>query len=149
MNNQKQLQDFAKDCVILYAKFDSIDKQYLLNVEDIPDFDLHKFAALLISSDSALANEATGADNPRYETHMLPALVKFLLNSTDRDYECMFTDAWLDGVAEYHKEFIQELIDGALYEYNEEQNLLKSHSDNEHLVADNKSRYQRESNIWN
>lgn len=124
MNPNKQLQDFAVDCVLTYAKFNCYH-QYDLHIDDLPDFILHEFVALIMS-DSSFANEANGPDNPSYETKMLPALLKFMKNSTDRDEEIEFCNAWRDGVTEYHKPYMKFLIDKALYEYNDTSGLLRN-----------------------
>ena len=74
----KQLQQFAYDCVLVHAKFDKFIKQYTITLSDLPDFDQHEFASLILANDDSLASEATGADNGLYANHMLPALLGLL-----------------------------------------------------------------------
>lgn len=118
MTNVNDVQSFAYDLVLNYATYDTLDEFYSLDVSDLPDFTRHEFAEKLISEEPDYANEATGADNDAYEKTMLPALLKFLRNTTDRDLEIEFTNAWRDGVTSYMTSKMQELINDALVEYN-------------------------------
>lgn len=109
MNYSKQVLSCAKDLVFHYAKHDG--DIYHLDVEDISDFDLHEFTAVIMASDDAWASEATGADNPWYEKTMMPALLRYMKNSTDRDEEIEFNKAWIDGVTKYFARPMQDLFD--------------------------------------
>lgn len=111
MNYSEEVLKFAKHLVFHYAKYDS--NTYILHISDISDFDLHKFAAIIMTSDDAYANEATSYDNPWYEKNMLPALLKYLRNSTDRDKEIEFNKAWREGITKFFEEKMQELIKNA------------------------------------
>lgn len=119
MTKVYDLQSFAHKIVCDHACYNDDVEQYDLAVSDLPDFIRHEFAAKIMSFDSDYANEANGADNAAYESTMLPALLKFLKNSTDRDLEIQFTNAWRDGVTSYMADKMQELIDVALVEYND------------------------------
>lgn len=111
-----QLRSFAKECVSHYAKFDKIDGFYSVDVDDLPKFVKHEFAAMLISEDEALASEATGADNHHWQTKMLPALTRYLKNSTSKDEAIEFNNTWRDCVADYVSNQMQDLLDGAINE---------------------------------
>ena len=118
---QKTLSQIAYDLVLDHAKFDNGMGQYNLHVSDLPDFTQHEFAATIMAREDGYASEATGPDNAAYEKTMLPALLKYLQNSTDRDEEIEFNNAWRDGVTSYMTRKMQELIDDALQEYNSDE----------------------------
>lgn len=118
MTTMLDIQGYAHRIVCDHAAYNDDIGQYDLTVSDLPDFIRHEFAAKIMSAESDYANEATGADNIAYEKTMLPALLKFLQNTTDRDLEIEFTNAWRDGITSYVTEKMQELIDDALVDYN-------------------------------
>ncbi len=121
MNYSKETIRFVDSLVHSYAKLDSLDKCFSIDIYDIPDFDLHELSALLISQDDSLANESTGADNPFYEKNMLPALIKYMSNTTNKEMESEFNKAWRDGISAYHNLIIVGLLDERLTEYNYDQ----------------------------
>ena len=113
MTNMRPTADvskFVRDLVSHYASYDKMSGGYSVHINDIPEFDLQELAALLISKDDSCASEATSFDNPAYEKTMLPALMRYLKNSTDRDEEIEFNKAWRDGVTSYFYKTIQELL---------------------------------------
>ena len=111
MNYSKQILEFADHLVFHYAKYNAADGGYSLDISKISDFDRHEFAAIIMASDDGYANEATGCDNPWYDKIMLPALLSYLKNSTDKDAQIEFNKAWLEGVSKYFEDTMQELID--------------------------------------
>lgn len=121
----KQLRSFAYNCVITHATFDG--EQYTLSVNDLPDFIQTEFASLIMSSDDDRAHESISSDNELCNKKMLPALIQFLKNSTEQDEIIEFINTWKEGVTSYHKNYMQELIDDALQNYN---------SDNDYIVKD-------------
>jgi FPC/CPF motif-containing protein YcgG len=100
-----QIRSFAQDCLFNYGNC----------VESLPDFVRHEFAALLMSQEDAYASEATGPDNPQWETKMLPALIRYLKNSTDRDEAIEFNAIWRDCVTQYALQEMQTLLEEADY----------------------------------
>lgn len=133
--HSKALRGFAHNLVVHYAKFDKLSQCYTLSIDDIEDFDLHEFASIFMQSNDDCASEATGYDNPAYEKTMLPALLKYLQNTTNKDNEIEFNNAWRDGIASYFKSSMQELLDECCSEqlqdsYNALGLYSKKHSDN-------------------
>lgn len=110
MNYTKQVNSFADNLVFQYATYNDLSGCYELFIEDIADFDLHEFAEVIMSSDKMLAAEATSPDNISYEKLMLPALLAYLKDTTDRDNEIEFTKVWREGVTSYFSNIMQELI---------------------------------------
>lgn len=102
---------FARSLVDYYSKFNNYSKYYTISLDDISDFDLHELAQHIMSDDESLALEATSQDNPAYETTMLPALLKFMSNTTDMVLEKEFTIAWRNGVSSYFHDQIKEILD--------------------------------------
>jgi len=107
----KTSHELADLLVFHYSKYDNLSKQYLLNVRNIPEFDLHELASLIMNEDIDLAREATSFDNPHYETLMLPALINHMSKSTDTTLRNDFDDAWLEGIILYLERIMQNLID--------------------------------------
>lgn len=114
------LKGFAQDCVNQYAHYDNCDEFYSLEVSDLPDFVKHEFAALIMGDNEAWAAEATGPDNKYWDKKMLPALTRFLSNSTNKDEAIEFNNVWRDCVADYMTNHMQKLLDDALYNFNDE-----------------------------
>lgn len=125
----KELYNFAKECVNHYAIYTEMDDFYTLKVDDLPDFIQHEFAALIISHDKNYASEATGPDNQKWDTEMLPALIKYLKNSTDKDEAIEFNSIWRNCVTEYMNEKMTELLENALHQYNSDQGYTHSSND--------------------
>ena len=116
MNNQ--LRDFVNECVEHYATYKKLDDFYSLHVSDLPSFVQNEFAAIIMSDDESYASEATGPDNKHWKTKMLPALDRYLRNSTDRDEAIEFNNVWCDCVTSYVTDKMQELINDSVAEYN-------------------------------
>jgi len=112
----RQLRSFSKECIDHYAKYDKLSDFYSLDVHDLPDFVQHKFAALIMADDEAYASEATGPDNKHWETRMLPALTRYLKNSTDKDEAIEFNRVWRECVTDYMNNKMQELVDDSIPE---------------------------------
>lgn len=107
----KTSHELADLLVFHYSKYDSLSKQYILNVRNIPEFDLHELASLIMHEDTELAKEATSFDNPHYERTMLPALINHMKSSTDNTLRNDFDEAWLEGITLYLERTMQNLID--------------------------------------
>jgi hypothetical protein len=113
----KQLRNYAYYCILNYATYNIHLQQYVLDVNDLPDFVLSEFAAHIMADDDDRANECTGCDNPRFYSSMLPSLINFLKMS-DKESEEDFVKAWKDGITNYHKKYMSELINDALLDHN-------------------------------
>ncbi len=113
-----QVQSFARECVSHYAKYTEMDNFYSLDVQDLPDFIQNEFAAIIICDDNACACEATGPDNKHWESKMLPALTKYLKNSTDKDEAIEFNKIWRECVTSYIAPKMQEILDNCMSDFN-------------------------------
>lgn len=111
-----QLRSFANECVSHYATFNKLDGFYSLNTHDLPDFVQNEFAAIIMTDDNAWAIEATGPDNKHWETKMLPALTRYLKNSTDKDEAIEFQTIWRECVTDYMNNKMQELLNDSISE---------------------------------
>lgn len=109
-----QLQSFTTECILHYATFNKLEEFYNLHIYDLPDFVQNKFAAIIMSDNNAYASEATGPDNKHWESKMLPALTRYLENSTDKDEAIEFNNVWRDCVADYLKDHMQKLVDDSI-----------------------------------
>jgi hypothetical protein len=119
MTTVNDVNNFAYDCVVGYATYDDLDEFYSLDVTDLPDFVRHEFAAMIMASDDNYANEACGADNKMWDDKMLPALIKYLKDSTNKDAEIEFSNVWREATSKYLEGHMQGFIEEALTEYND------------------------------
>lgn len=120
----KELRKFIYDVVLTHAKIDRYKNQYNLNFLDLPDFIRFEIVAHILIDDNSWSHEALGPDNNNFNKKMLPSIIKYLLNTTNKDNEIEFVNSWRDSVTDYFKNMINGLIDEALYELNESNNLL-------------------------
>lgn len=114
------IRSFARDLVYHYSKLDKVSGCYTLTQSDIPEFDLYELSALIIKQDKDYALEATSVDNPEYLKSMLPALTKYLSNSTDKAIQYDFNQTWVKGIYSYLKRAIGNLLSDMLDEYNDD-----------------------------
>lgn len=112
--------DFADYLVHHYARFSRLDGCYVLNMDRIPCFDLDKLAAMMIAESADLASEVNGCDNPAFEKTMLPSLLSFFNNSSSKDEQIEFVDAWKKGVVSYLMPQIEDMLKEKVSEYNVE-----------------------------
>lgn len=132
---RNQIQSFTKSLVFHYASYSQTDNCYNLSVSDLPDFEIHKFAAILMMDDESYASESTGSDNDQFKKTLLPSLIRYMKDTTDRDEEIEFVKEWRDGVAKYFSPKMQELIDDECVarffdEKSESRHYPKRHVDN-------------------
>lgn len=112
MNNP--ILDFAMTCADQYGTYDVYGEFYRLDVCDLPDFVRHEFASLIIANDESYGIEATGADNRNWDAKMLPALTRYLANSTNADEAIEFNNTWRDCVTDHLTNRMQEVLDNLL-----------------------------------
>jgi hypothetical protein len=124
MNHSKVTIKFVDYLIHHYAKYDTHDNVYSLSIDNIPEHDVHELSSILLSEDSSYASEATGVDNPSYERYMLPALTRYLLNTTDKDNEIEFLHAWKNGLVNYSRNIIEELLEDRLSEFNGDSSIV-------------------------
>ena len=109
---------FIRELVRNYATYDKVDGFFDLTLSDLPDFIAHEFSSILMSNDPAIANESICMDNPYYENLMQPALIKYLSDTTNRNNEIAFNDAWKLGLVKYHSQWLEKFINDELVDYN-------------------------------
>jgi len=119
MKHTKNTIHFVDGLVNFYSKWDKLSEQYILKIEDVAEFDMHKISSMILANDDDYANSATSFDNPFYGSHMLPSLIKFLDNSCDKQYQNDFLDKWKNGVTTYLGKIINDLLEERLEIYNE------------------------------
>lgn len=115
------IQDFSDTITDMYAK-DCQDDGYQLHVEDLPDFIQQEFASLILSIAHDLASESTGPDNEYFDKKMLPSLIKYLRDISNKDLEIDFITSWRDGVTRYLHNQMQMYIDRSLGDLNTKDN---------------------------
>lgn len=121
-SNFNNIKDYVHQLIYHYAIFDELSNQYVLELNDIPDFDVMRFASILMLENQDYAAEATGCDNKYFERSMLPALITYLYDTTNRDNMYEFSRIWREGVTNYFWNKMQELINDqvSLYKGNYE-----------------------------
>ena len=123
MKFSKVTMNFAYDVVSNYAKFDKVEECYYLDIDMIPDSDLSKLAYFIYLDNPDLADEAVGADNSAYTKTMQPALLAYLKDISDRDNEIYFKTVWRDGVTNYARNTMTQLIEEMVTNYNHDHDL--------------------------
>lgn len=116
----KDIRSFVKDIVSSYSKYDDFIQQSTVKISDLPDFILEEFAGMMMRSNPMLCLEATNCDNPDYQENMLPSLLAYLADSTNKDIEIEFNRKWKTGIANYFENDLLEMIDEELISYNED-----------------------------
>lgn len=114
----KDTRAFAYSLVFHYGKFNKGEEQYNINLQDIPEFDICELSARMMIDNPGYDSETTGPDNPNYEKRMFPALLSYLRNIIDKDSQVEFLNAWREGVMDYHKRCMEELLEDECAEYN-------------------------------
>ena len=122
-----QLLNFTQECIKNYATYNRFDNYFNLKVSDLPDFVRHEFAAMIMQEDESCAAESTAPDNKHWETKMLPALIRYLKNSTDKDEAIEFNNIWRECVSDYVADTMQECIDEAICDFNYEKGFAHYH----------------------
>jgi hypothetical protein len=114
MTYSKNVIQLANEIAHHYSKFNSLNDQYEINIEDVSDFDLRELAAQIMLEDRSLASEANGPDNPAFDTKMFPALIRFMKDSTSKDESIEFIREWEKGVTSYFMIIMTDLINNSL-----------------------------------
>lgn len=116
MTYTKPIEDCVRRIVRDYRKFDKLHMCHTVNINDIDEIHLEEFSSIVMSQDKYLANEATGSDNPAYETNMLPALIKLLDNPADKESNIEFINTWKAGISSYFRRDLEGLVNIELFE---------------------------------
>ncbi len=146
-NTNCQRNDFMKITPDIKSSFDSVidsyaklgeEDTYELDLKDIPDYELHKLAGLIISKNDDYASESTGPDNDDYDKSMLPALINFMKDPHDEYKQEDFLEAWKRGVLNYLTPSIERILKERLLEYNEHYGYFPSNDDEVEKVSFNR-----------
>lgn len=114
-NTTVRIMDSIINC---YSKYSRETDQYHLNYDQIPESSLEELMGSLMADDGDFASEATGADNPRFESEMLPALITFMRNTGDKDELYEFANKWSAGIATYGVNTVTRLLEWRLRVHN-------------------------------
>jgi hypothetical protein len=107
----QELRRYAYDLVIFYQKNNQID------INEIPNDDLDKLCSLIINNDMTFGNEILGSDNDSFDSNILPALINYLKNSSDKCNETLFLDNVKSGIRSYLHHNMIILLDHALEDF--------------------------------
>lgn len=111
MRPNKSSYSYARDVVEFYAKYDSSNDEYFLKVDKLPEPDVYELCALIMQENRDMSSEALGPDNPMFERSILPSLLCYMKNSTDKDNEIEFLRSIKDSVVHYFSSKMQNIID--------------------------------------
>jgi hypothetical protein len=104
----------AKDIIHNYAEFDDISECYDLRLRDVPEYEIEKLSCLIYLDSPELAAEACGPDNDEFEKSMLPALIRFLDDTSNKDKQEDYLNAWKAGLTAYTKKIALNLLSDEL-----------------------------------
>ncbi len=107
----QELRNYAYDLVIFYQKNKTID------INEIHNDDLDKFCSLIINNDLTFGNEILGSDNDAFDSNILPALINYLKNSSDKCNETLFLDNVKGGIRSYLHHNMVILLNNALEDF--------------------------------
>ncbi len=110
--------DYAYMLVQQYCTYDMLTRSYTVKREKVPDFDLDHLAALIMDECPDYYAEATGPDNPHFETTIQPALRAYMLDSTDKEKASELSEAYKASVRHYMSWKTWEHIYTQLEDYN-------------------------------
>lgn len=113
MKRSKQLINLIDGVIERQASYIP-NEGYYLPYQELPDTDIEAITAQLMADDESFACEATGIDNPAYEKHMLPALLRHLKNPCDKDEQIEFMKEWRHGVANYARDTVESILEDRL-----------------------------------
>lgn len=109
-----------RELIHSFAKFDKLSDSYTYDYQDLDELQQEELAGICMASDESWAAEATGPDNPRYSTKMLPALIAHMKDPLDLDLAYEFKSIWRDGICRYFEKYLTQEIYDLLGEYNSE-----------------------------
>ncbi len=115
MTYSKETTQFANQLIRIYSQFNG--RRYVLNIDDIHEFDLDKLAALLLLDNKNCAHESTGPDNPAYDD-MFCKFINYLKSDGSYEARAEFANTYSRGVVSHLKEEIEGLLDLSLEYYN-------------------------------
>lgn len=118
MKFSRNTRNYAYSVISDNAKYDSLSECYLLDSDDLSDVELSKLASLIYMDNPDFASESTGADNDSYDRYMIPALLVYLKNTSDKDARIEFDHAWVKGTTQYAMKAIRDLLEEELCEFN-------------------------------
>lgn len=101
-----------------YARYDRVEDEYVVCIDDIPEQDFQVLASNRMLDDPETGAEATGPDNRLYD-EMALSLVKYLMDTKNKTYELDFLETWKKGITSYHKPSIIDLLEERLELYNQ------------------------------
>lgn len=116
-NHSTKTIDIADRIILNHIQFDRFERLYYYELDSISEFELEELAASLMAEDEDRAYEATGCDNPYFSKRMLPSLIDFMKNSSDRDNAYEFINQWKSGITHYFDKTIQEILDERIERY--------------------------------
>lgn len=117
MRFSKKTRNFVHELITEHGKFDPDQGCYDLDFDILPDTSLEQLAYLIYLDNPDFASEATGADNARYDRVMMPALLTYLKNTTDRDEAIEFMKTWREGLIFYAERQMKALIEDEVKYY--------------------------------
>lgn len=119
MNYSKETKSFVYSLVCNYSHYDNLSELFDVYFDNVDRDELYQLSALIMLDSPDAAYEATSIENPSYQK-MQNALILSLQNPLDGDSREDFHFEWQEGILNYFKKSIIDLLDDALEIYNQE-----------------------------
>lgn len=110
MSIDRRFSNAVFSIVLNYATWSRSSKSFILNLDEVPVYELNNAIAILLEDDYS-ASEANGPDNDEWEQSMRPALWCAMKNQDWELAQREFADTWVKGVRKYFDSKLQEEID--------------------------------------
>lgn len=123
----RQVREIADQLVDWYKHHDSVAGMWVIDTHDIPESDLNQLAGMILSKDDGLSAEATGPDNPEWESAMLPALIRAMRSGQPPASQEHFNDVWMSGIRAYLRPMMQRILDERLETIMEDSQCYSTH----------------------
>jgi len=121
MKLSKHLRFIAYEIFSNYCRYDEDYQGWWLEIENVPETDLQRLASSIYLENPDYAFEATSVENDSFDNNMVPSLITYLMNSTNKDNEIEFKKEWLSGMTSYAMPIIKKLLNEARDDYNHEE----------------------------
>lgn len=125
MTNYNDLCKKAHDLAHNKMKFNSLAGCFVFDYAKLTDSDIEDLVADYMIYDRMMSCESTGSDNVRFDTHMMPALLKIIRNADDKSNQYDFITSYRAAVIEYFREAVLALLVAAIERINQEEGYVR------------------------
>lgn len=135
MTYSKSVNQLAYNIIAEYSVYDELSELYYFHTSDAPDALLDKLVCRIMIENNELANEAISVDNDCYLTEMLPALQRYLNDTTNLGNQMDYLTIWNHGIRQYFMPTMKQLFADQMDEYTCDKNSKQNAHETSHHVG--------------